>query len=209
MTYTSFKSACLALVTSTPELSFVKRLTGDQLEARLDALDTPAHRLMASAVGGAGTLVGVGLAGAYEMNRHRLLRLRYPNVLWFALMIAAMGTAGGGVGHYLVVRAAQGSMEKRALSCGGSVGFVTALGAWALTFYGQRVLSPFKLNPQADRVIRDALKIACFAGPVAGISVSLLVLEVLKRLLYSNASLPATRGTELYRLNKPAGQARD
>ena len=122
------------------------------------------------------------------MNRHAFLRLRHPGTLWFALMTAAVGAAGGGVGHFLVVRMAKGPMEKRALSCGGSVGFVTALCVWALTFYGREVLSPFEPSPQVNVVIRDAGKIALLAGPVGGISVSLLVVDVLKRVLYPSAS---------------------
>jgi hypothetical protein len=176
----------------------VKRLTGAQLEARLVELDTPAHRIMASAVGGAGTVLGVGLVGIYEMKRHAFLRLRYPQTLWFALMTAVVGTAGGGVGHFLVVRVAKGPMEKRALICGGSVGFVTALCAWAVTFYGREVLSPFESSPQVDVVIRDAGKIAVLAGPVGGITASLLVVDVLKRVLHPSASSTANVGARTY-----------
>jgi hypothetical protein len=181
----------------------VKRLTGVQLEALTFELDTPPHRLMASGVGGAGTLVGVGLAGLRKIIRYDL-RLRYPEVLWFALTTAGVGTVGGGVGHFLVVRVAKGPLEKRALSCGGLVGFGTALIAWALTFYGREVLSPFEPSPKADQVLWDARKIACLAGPVAGITVSLLVLEVLKRLLYPGASLTTASRTETSTLGNPA-----
>jgi hypothetical protein len=171
----------------------MKRLTGAQLEALTLELDTPEHRLMASAVGGIGTLVGVGLAGISEMTRNDFLRLRYPQALWFALTTAAVGTVGGGVGHFLVVRVAEGPMQERAIRCGGLVGLATALGAWALTFYGRKELSPFEPGPRVDRVLRNSLKVACVAGPVAGVGVSLLVVEALKSVFYPRA-LSSTSG---------------
>jgi hypothetical protein len=164
------------------------RLTESELKALTLRLDTPAHRLMAAGVGGAGTLVGVSLTGIPLMLRHGFLRLRYPHVLWFGLVTAGVGTAGGGVGHHLLVRVADGPMEKRALTCGAPVGLVTALAVWAVTYYGRRVISPVEPGPRADRVLKDAARIACVAGPVAGVSVSLLVLRVLKRRFGSDVS---------------------
>ncbi|MDQ4142700.1 MAG: hypothetical protein M3198_02990 [Actinomycetota bacterium] len=172
----------------------MKRLTGRELETLTIELDTRPHRFMASAVGGMGTLAGVGLAGVREMRRTDFLRLKYPQALWFGLMITAVGTLGGAAGHYLLVRVARGPMARRAVVWGAPVGLLTALAAWALTFYKREFLSPFEPGPQVDRVLRAKLKSACLAGPATGTLVSLLVIEVLKIAFYRDEPLARNDG---------------
>ena len=162
----------------------MKRLTGTQLEALTLELDTPSHRLMASAVGGIGTVTGIGIAGIREMKRHDFLQLNHRQALRFGLMTAAVGTAGGAAGHYLLVRVARGPMTIRAVTCGTTVGLTTGLAAWALTFYGRKIWSPFEPSPEVDRLLRAKLKAACVVGPAAGMLVSLAVIEALKIVFY-------------------------
>jgi hypothetical protein len=166
----------------------MKRLSGTQLEALTLELDTPSHRFMASAVGGVGTVTGIGIAGVREMKRHDFLQLNHQRALRFGLMTAAVGTAGGAAGHYLLVRVARGPMTRRALICGTSVGLTTALAAWGLTFYGRKVWSPFEPSPDVDRLLRTKLKTACVVGPAAGMLVSLAVIEALKIAFYPRTS---------------------
>jgi hypothetical protein len=184
----------------------MRRLTGRQLEALTLQLDTPPHRVMAAAVGAVGTMLGVGLAGIREM-RQNSLQLRYPQALGFMMMTAAVGTAGGACGHYLVVRIGRGPMEARAVGFGTPVGLATALLAWALTFYGRDALSPFEPGPQVDEMIKGKFKTACVVGPAAGVIVSLTVIEILKVLFYEEH--PSTRGSGPEILRRLANRRRE
>lgn len=156
-------------------------------EARLEALtlrlDTPLHRVLAAMVGGCGAVTGVGLTGLPMLISNEKLRLRWPHTLWFGIEVFAVGTLGGGVGHFLIVKVARGPLKGRALTVGGPMGLATALTVWALTYYGRTLLSPLEPGPEAERLLRSSVKVGSAAGPVAGVAVSLMVMKALESVL--------------------------
>ena len=161
----------------------VDSVTEARLEELTLRLDTPLHRVLAAMVGGCGAVIGVGLTGLPWLISNEKLRLRWPHALWFGLEVFAVGTAGGAVGHFLIVKVARGPLKGRAFTVGGPMGLATALTVWALTYYGQTLLSPLEPGPEAERVLRSSIKVGTAAGPVAGVAVSLMVMKALKSVL--------------------------
>jgi hypothetical protein len=151
-----------------------------RLVALLSRLDTPLHRVLASLVGGLGTVAGIGFAGIPRLIGPNALRLRWPQTGWFALEVFGVGTAGGVVGHFLIVSVARGPLRRRALMVGGPMGLVTATTAWAVTYLGRSALSPFEPSQDAERTLRNSLRTGLVAGPVAGVVVSLIVMRILE-----------------------------
>jgi hypothetical protein len=137
---------------------------------------------MAAALGAAGTFAGVGLlAGLPALKRYRTLKLRQPQVLVFGAAVLAIGALGGRTGHYVFLHVARGSFQRRALISGGFAGIVTSWAAWAATYLGRELVSPFKPSRESDEAVRRALRTAIWSGPAAGMVLSSAVAELLKR----------------------------
>lgn len=148
----------------------------------MERLDTPSQRLMAAALGGAGTVMGVGLlAGLPALIRYRTLRVRHPQAITFGAAVLAIGALGGRAGHYVFVRVARGSFQRRALISGAFAGTFTATAAWALTYFGRGLISPFEPSEASDEAVRRAAVTAIWSGPATGMVLSSIVSELLKR----------------------------
>lgn len=157
-------------------------------------MDSRRERLLASLLGGVGTVVGViAYQGIPDLLRFDHLAIRLPNAIWFTVTVFLIGAAGGRIGHALFIETDGVAIEVRALAVGAAIGFAIALTGWTATKLVPGVLVPLAPLAQADANLSRWLPTALVAGPAGGIVASLAVVRHLRALV----RLPRRRNSQL------------
>jgi hypothetical protein len=144
-------------------------------------MDTRRERVLATLLGGAGTVIGLLLYQAVpDLIRFPELELRVANGIAFLLVVFAIGALGGRVGHSFFLRI-RGPIRTRAVLSGTLIGFAIAVAGWFITYLLRDLLFPFELFDGYERLLQSWLPNALIAGPVVGVLAAALVVRRLRR----------------------------
>lgn len=138
---------------------------------------------MAALLGGTGAVVGVvSYQGVPELLGSEFLRVRFPNVVFFLLMVFGVGFGAGLFGHFLFVHVLGGPVRRRAVAVGSFCGLLVALKGWIIARLFDGIFFPLHPFPGMEALMGVWLRNALIAGPVTGLGVALLVAGHLERL---------------------------
>lgn len=145
------------------------------------AKDTRRERLLASLLGGGGSVIGLILYQAIpELVRHPELRVRVGNALVFLLTVFAVGAVGGRLGHWFFLQL-NSPLRHRGIVVGTITGLAISLAGWTITFVLRASLFPFVPFKGYEELMKSWLLPAMIAGPIGGVFVSLLIVRWLNR----------------------------
>lgn len=139
-------------------------------------MDRPRERLLATLLGGAGTVFSILIYQAIpDLIRFEHLSVRLPNAIYFVLGMFAVGALSGRAGHRMFVRMTRFPLRTRALITGIVIGTSIALVGWFLTYLFRDALFPLSPVGEASRFMTVWLRNALIAGPVIAVLISLLI----------------------------------
>jgi hypothetical protein len=145
-------------------------------------VDTRRERLLASLLGGAGTVLGILLYQAVpDLLRFPELELRVANAVAFLSVVFVIGAFGGRIGHTFFLRL-HGPIVSRAVLVGTLMGFAIAFIGGSVTYLFRGALFPFTLFDGYEGLLMRWLRNAAVAGPIVGILAAALVVRRLRRI---------------------------